>query len=388
MNHEKEQTGGAPQQGAGRDKQSASRMIFWRIVIAVVGGAIGVGVLFGIDSLLVLFGLKGLAAFLVPVIFAFYVIAALAFGFIFYLASPAIIVFFPEAVGLHRKEDRRDPHDGSGGGGHWPDRWAGDRAFAEQPHQPHSRAGGAGGAFCRGLCGAGCLGWTIGRRRRGELKIGESSKRGQKGEKAAKAERGAPGRPKVLDTSVIIDGRIFDICKTGIVEGTIVIPNFVLQELRHVADSADSLKRNRGRRGLDILNKIQKELEIPVRVEERDYDDIAEVDAKLLKLASDLGGVVVTNDYNLNKVAAVQGVPVLNINELANAVKPVVLPGEEMEVTILKDGKEAGQGVAYLDDGTMIVVDGGKKYMNETIEVVVTSVLQTAAGRMIFAKIK
>ena len=388
MNHEKEQTGGAPQQGAGRDKQSASRMIFWRIVVAVVGGAIGVGVLFGIDSLLVLFGLKGLAAFLVPVIFAFYVIAALAFGFIFYLASPAIIVFFRKLSDYIEKKIDEIPTM---------DLVAGVIGLIvglvialllsnlinliPVPVVPVVLSAAAYVAL-------GCLGWTIGRRRRGELKIGESSKRGQKGEKAAKAERGAPGRPKVLDTSVIIDGRIFDICKTGIVEGTIVIPNFVLQELRHVADSADSLKRNRGRRGLDILNKIQKELEIPVRVEERDYDDIAEVDAKLLKLASDLGGVVVTNDYNLNKVAAVQGVPVLNINELANAVKPVVLPGEEMEVTILKDGKEAGQGVAYLDDGTMIVVDGGKKYMNETIEVVVTSVLQTAAGRMIFAKIK
>jgi len=192
----------------------------------------------------------------------------------------------------------------------------------------------------------------------------------------------------VLDTSVIIDGRIFDICKTGIVEGTLVIPGFVLQELRHVADSADSLKRNRGRRGLDILNKIQKELDVPVKVDERDYEDMAEVDAKLLRLAAELNGVVVTNDYNLNKVAAVQGVLVLNINELANAVKPVVLPGEEMVVTILKDGKEAGQGVAYLDDGTMIVVDGGRRYMNETVEVTVTSVLQTAAGRMIFAKLK
>ncbi len=388
MNHEKEQTGGAPQQGAGRDKQSASRMIFWRIVIAVVGGAIGVGVLFGIDSLLVLFGLKGLAAFLVPVIFAFYVIAALAFGFIFYLASPAIIVFFRKLSDYIEKKIDEIPTM---------DLVAGVIGLIvglvialllsnlinliPVPVVPVVLSAAAYVAL-------GCLGWTIGRRRRGELKIGESSKRGQKGEKAAKTERGAPGRPKVLDTSVIIDGRIFDICKTGIVEGTIAIPNFVLQELRHVADSADSLKRNRGRRGLDILNKIQKELEIPVRVEERDYDDIAEVDAKLLKLASDLGGVVVTNDYNLNKVAAVQGVPVLNINELANAVKPVVLPGEEMEVTILKDGKEAGQGVAYLDDGTMIVVDGGKKYMNETIEVVVTSVLQTAAGRMIFAKIK
>ena len=166
------------------------------------------------------------------------------------------------------------------------------------------------------------------------------------------------------------------------------MPGFVLQELRHIADSADSLKRNRGRRGLDILNKMQQELDIPIKVNETDYDDIAEVDAKLIKLAYDMGGVVVTNDYNLNKVAGVQRVPVFNINELANAIKPVVLPGEEMTVTIVKEGKEAGQGVAYLDDGTMIVVDGGRRRVGDAVEVSVTSVLQTSAGRMIFAKIK
>lgn len=194
--------------------------------------------------------------------------------------------------------------------------------------------------------------------------------------------------PKVLDTSVIIDGRIADICRTGFVEGPLVIPGFVLEELRHIADSSDSLKRNRGRRGLDILNMIQKELDIEVEMYEQDIPDIAEVDSKLLKLAQILNGKVLTNDYNLNKVAEFQGVPVLNINELANAVKPVVLPGEEMLVQVVKDGKESGQGLAYLDDGTMIVVENGKKYIGETIEVLVTSVLQTAAGRMIFAKPK
>ena len=193
---------------------------------------------------------------------------------------------------------------------------------------------------------------------------------------------------KVLDTSVIIDGRIFDICQTGFVEGTLVIPNFVLEELRHIADSSDALKRNRGRRGLDILNKIQKELNINVQIYEKDFPDIAEVDSKLLKLAQVLNGKVVTNDYNLNKVAEFQGVPVLNINELANAIKPVVLPGEEMKIQIVKDGKESGQGVAYLDDGTMIVVEEGRRFIGATIMVIVTSVLQTAAGRMIFAKPK
>ncbi|OLZ10989.1 PIN/TRAM domain-containing protein [Sulfobacillus thermosulfidooxidans] len=195
-------------------------------------------------------------------------------------------------------------------------------------------------------------------------------------------------KPKILDTSVIIDGRIADICQTGFLEGPLVIPGFVLEELRHIADSADVLKRNRGRRGLDILNHIQKELKTQVQVYERDVDPSLEVDSKLLKLAKILDGKVITNDFNLNKVAELQGVPVLNINELANAVKPVVLPGEEMVVHVIKDGKESGQGIGYLDDGTMIVVDGGRKFIGQTVTVIVTSVLQTAAGRMIFAKLK
>ena len=201
-------------------------------------------------------------------------------------------------------------------------------------------------------------------------------------------KRDGQSSAKVLDTSVIIDGRIADICRTGFVEGPLIIPGFVLEELRHIADSSDVLKRNRGRRGLDILNTIQKELDIEVKIYEKDFSDIVEVDSKLLKLAQVLDGKVVTNDYNLNKVAEFQGVPVRNINELANAVKPVVLPGEEMLVQIVKDGKETGQGLAYLDDGTMIVVEGGKRYIGQTIDVLVTSVLQTAAGRMIFAKPK
>lgn len=194
--------------------------------------------------------------------------------------------------------------------------------------------------------------------------------------------------PKVLDTSVIIDGRIADICKTGFVEGKLVIPKFVLDELQHIADSSDDLKRVRGRRGLDILNVIRTDLKIEVEINETDFEDISEVDSKLLKLAQVIGGKVVTNDYNLNKVAQLQRVEVLNINELANAVKPVAIPGEEMVVQVVKDGKEPSQGIAYLDDGTMIVVDGGRKHMGETIRVLVTSVLQTPAGRMIFGKPK
>lgn len=200
------------------------------------------------------------------------------------------------------------------------------------------------------------------------------------------AEDSIYGRPKILDTSVIIDGRILDLLQTGFIEGKIIIPDFVLEELRHIADSADSLKRQRGRRGLDILNEIQKQLAVPVEIQSFHPGQQMEVDSMLLKMADSMDAFVVTNDFNLNKVAEFQGVRVLNINELSNAVKPVVLPGEEMVVTIIKAGKEAGQGVAYLNDGTMIVVDGGSKHIGETITVIVTSVLQTAAGRMIFTK--
>lgn len=194
--------------------------------------------------------------------------------------------------------------------------------------------------------------------------------------------------PKILDTSVIIDGRIIDICRSGFLEGELVVPGFVLEELRHIADSQDALKRNRGRRGLDVLNSIQKELQHPVRIENIEIPEGAEVDSELLKIAKRLGGKVVTIDFNLNKVASLQGVPVMNINELSNAVKPIALPGEDMTVQVIKDGKENGQGIGYLDDGTMIVVDGGKRFMGENVNVTVTSVLQTAAGRMIFAKPK
>ena len=191
---------------------------------------------------------------------------------------------------------------------------------------------------------------------------------------------------KILDTSVIIDGRIYDIAQTGFLEGVLVIPNFVLRELQYIADSSDSLKRVRGRRGLDILNSLQKEEVMTVESYDGEFEEIAEVDSKLIRLAKLIDGVVVTNDYNLNKVSEFQNVPVLNINELANAVKPVVIPGEKMTVTVMKMGTERNQGVAYLDDGTMIVVEDGQHYMNKTLDVVVTSALQTAAGRMIFAK--
>jgi len=191
---------------------------------------------------------------------------------------------------------------------------------------------------------------------------------------------------KVLDTSVIIDGRIADICETGFLDGTLVVPQFVLRELQQVADSSDSLKRNRGRRGLDILQRIQKMAHVQVQIVETDFPEVREVDLKLIELAKRLSGKIVTNDFNLNKVAQLRGVAVLNINELANSLKPVVLPGEVLRVFVLKEGKEAGQGVAYLDDGTMVVVDQGKRAIGRTIEVTVTSVLQTTAGKMIFCR--
>jgi uncharacterized protein YacL len=191
---------------------------------------------------------------------------------------------------------------------------------------------------------------------------------------------------KILDTSVVIDGRIADICETGFLDGILVIPHFVLRELQQVADSADSLKRNRGRRGLDILQRIQKMAGITVQFVENDFPAIREVDMKLIELAKEFDAKIVTNDFNLNKVAQLRGVEVLNINELANALKPVYLPGETMKVFILKEGKEFNQGIAYLDDGTMVVVDNARKMIGKTVESSVTSVLQTTAGKMIFGR--
>ncbi len=191
---------------------------------------------------------------------------------------------------------------------------------------------------------------------------------------------------KILDTSVIIDGRIADVADTGFLDGVLVVPQFVLWELQLVADSADAMKRNRGRRGLDILQRIQKMANLEVQIVEADYPKIKEVDLKLIQLARDTDAKIVTNDFNLNKLAQLQGVPVLNINELANSLKPVVLPGEIMRVFILKEGKEYNQGVAYLDDGTMVVVDNARRQISKTVEVSVTSVLQTSAGKMIFGR--
>lgn len=233
----------------------------------------------------------------------------------------------------------------------------------------------------------GYLGVAVSTKRWREFPLLPLPRRGERQRERASAQANG-GVPKILDTSVIIDGRIFDICKTGFVEGPLVVSQFVLDELRHIADSSDTLRRNRGRRGLDVLQRLQKELELPINIDETEFEEVEEVDVKLLKLAQQTGGIVVTNDYNLNKVANVTGVRVLNINELANAVRPVVLHGEEMAVQIVREGKELGQGVGYLEDGTMIVVDNGRRFIGETVEVMVTTVLQTSAGRMIFTKMK
>lgn len=229
----------------------------------------------------------------------------------------------------------------------------------------------------------------LARRRERERDREEERERDRdKGSKDRDKERAAqkPPEPQILlDTSAIIDGRIADISMTGFVYGTLVVPQFVLNELQRIADSADTMRRNRGRRGLEMLNRLQKDTTVPIEIVDTDVEDIAEVDGKLVKLARIQHCPIITNDFNLNRVAELQGVKVLNINELANAVKPVLLPGEDLPIRIMQDGKELGQGVGYLDDGTMIVVEGGRQFMNMTVEVTVTRVLQTVAGRMIFA---
>lgn len=236
--------------------------------------------------------------------------------------------------------------------------------------------------------GFGYAGTLLGRRSSGDLRNYLPAIAGSSREPNSKKKSKLGACPKIFDTSVIIDGRIIDILKTGFVEGDLIIPDFVLVELRHIADSSDNLKRARGRRGLDVLAKIQNEYGVDIyeTVSEKSLEEIPEVDVKLLKLAQIIKGAVITNDFNLNKVATVQGIKVLNINELANALKPVVLPGESLSVFLVKEGKENDQAVAYLDDGTMIVVEGGRKYIGQNVRTTVTSVLQTSAGRMIFAK--
>ena len=354
-----------------------------RLILALCGGALGVALVMAVNGLVTALGYRSMyeAMYTWGVALTFGAAGALC-AIIFYLISPRLIDGFMAIISAV-------------------ERYLGQMAFEDIFYSVIGLIVGLLIAFLLSTLTAGIqvgwlrflvdvvlyvsigyLGWSVMYRRRGEL-----APPGWLARKSGRTQEGM-ARPKVLDTSVIIDGRIADICATGIIEGTLVVPKFVLTELQHIADSADSLKRNRGRRGLDILKMMQESGKTPISILDKDYDDVSEVDAKLIRLTHEMGGVVVTNDYNLNKVAGVQNVPVLNINELANAVKPLALPGEEMEAAIVKEGKEPGQGVAYLEDGTMIVVENGKRCMGETVIVIVTSVLQTAAGRMIFAKLK
>lgn len=236
--------------------------------------------------------------------------------------------------------------------------------------------------------GLGFLGWRVATKNSDDfVNLFKPNKEGKDLKPTLRLDRSKnPASPKILDTSVIIDGRIVDIIETDFIEGELIISEFVLEELQHIADSPDDLKRERGRRGLDIVSEIKKSDKINLKITDQDYPNIKEVDSKLLKLALDMGGKVFTNDYNLNKVADVQGIPVLNINNLANALKPVVIPGEHMRIDVIKEGKGKNQGVGYLEDGTMVVVEDGDKFIDQTINVVVTSVLQTSAGRMIFVR--
>ena len=232
----------------------------------------------------------------------------------------------------------------------------------------------------------GIIGYVVAVQKKGDLIAFFKPPGAQLDAEGEGAPAAAPAR--ILDTSVIIDGRISDICFSGFLEGELVVPRFVLVELQAVADSEDPLKRNRGRRGLDVLNALQRQDRVEVRIEEQDFPELAAVDAKLVALAKSLNLPVMTNDFNLNKVAELQGVRILNINELANALKPVVLPGETILLNLIREGKEAGQAVGYLDDGTMVVVEGGRKLIGTQVETLVTSTLQTPAGRMVFATLK
>jgi uncharacterized protein YacL len=367
------------------DRKIAQKLL--RLLICIIGAALGPTLVYGVDSMLQHFSQLSLAQLFLPgAVLAMYIASAIIFAIISFFISPAIIKGISAIT--RKTEEKLDEMPVA-------DIFFGVlgliiglvvalliSSLVDKIGITWLSVGISVVVYV--ICAY--LGWTVAIKRRGEFSVPGWYRRSTR-DKQFKSGLGI-ARPKILDTSVIIDGRIFDICKIGIIEGVIVVPEFVLQELRHIADSSDALKRNRGRRGLDILTEMQKDDSLLIRIEDKDFDNIDEVDVKLLKLAQEMGGIVVTNDYNLNKVADVQSVQVLNINELANAIKPVVLPGEGMTVRIIKDGKETGQGVAYLDDGTMVVVDGGKNFVGRELPVLITSVLQTSAGKMIFAKLR
>ncbi|MGD0154153.1 MAG: PIN domain-containing protein [Thermacetogeniaceae bacterium] len=350
-----------------------------QIILALIGGGIG----FSISYLLR--GLDFMRSFMMTTGYGWYIIASvivLLFAAITFVIAPWLIRIVLQMVRIFENALQRTPMQDLLGG-----------AFGIIVGLVIANLLGASlgripvvGLYVTVVASLllGYLGLSVGLKKKDDLaNLGAFFRMGK-----TKAESGR-GNFKILDTNVIIDGRIADICQSGFLEGTLIVPRIVLEELQHIADSSDLLRRNKGRRGLDILNKMRKEQGI--RIDVRDFENLegSEVDAMLLKIAKRLDAPVVTNDYNLNKVAELENVKVLNINELANAVKPLYLPGEEIgAVDVIRDGKEVGQGIAYLEDGTMIVIENGKRYIGQNIPVVVTSVLQTSAGRMIFAKPK
>lgn len=351
---------------------------FFRVLLTIVGVFLGFGLVSGCSALFVEFGFEPIDAVIVGFpLTAIYIAAGIVFGLIFLFASPAIITWFVKHVkNLEEKLTSM--------------------TLQETMSCALGLIMGLVIAFLLSfaintipipyLATAiniivyaimAYLGWRVAYRHRADVQWPPQFRR-------TKAESSSCA--KIVDTCAIIDGRILDVAATGFLEGPLVVPSFVIDELRHIADSSDTMRRNRGRSGLDILKKLQKDSGLEVKIEEKTYDDVPEADSKIIKLACETGASVITTDYNLNKVAGVHSVRVLNINDLANAIKPIMLPGEEIRITIVKEGKEPNQGVAYLDDGTMIVVENGRRYMDTEIDAVVTSVLQTSAGRMIFAK--
>lgn len=354
-----------------------------RCVIALLGAALALAVVDGINKLVTNSGYNGLGQIFLPwVVILFYVLSAVVFGTVFFFLSPGII---KSCLKIAEKIEKK-----------MSEMSLSDIFFAVVG----TVLGFVVAYLLTGITRSigywfaqlainillylvlGYTGWHIVMKRRGEINTPSIFKRNR--DKSAKNLKAV--RLKVLDTSAIIDGRIVDVAKTGIIEGSMIVPSFIIDELRHIADNSDALKRNRGRRGLDLISEMQSNPKINIKTVEADYDDIEETDMKLIRFAMDNDAVIVTNDYNLNKAASVQKVTVLNINDVSNAVKPVLIAGEELEVVISKEGKEANQGVAYLEDGTMIVVDGGHDRVGEKVSITVTSVLQTSAGRMIFAK--
>lgn len=357
-----------------------------RWLIALLGAGLGVALTLG--ALQIHEWVKPEAAFSLGALLAAYTITAAVFGAIFYFLSPRIIKLCVEGgLALERRLDRMSfGQVVSCTGGLIAGLLIAALVSQIFTFMGHSMFTTVLSAITFVVLGA--TGITVGWKWAGDVSAlmermpGKLSRRHRKGEEEHRL------RQKLLDTSVLIDGRILDVCRVGFVEGEMVIPGFVLAELMHIADSADAVKRGRGKRGLDMLEKLRCDAKLAVRMDETDYDDLPSADIKLLRLAQETESVILTGDNSLQKAAAVAGVTAWNLNELAAALRPAVMQGEEMTVQIVKEGKEPGQGVAYMPDGTMIVVDGGRKFMGETACVIVSNVMQTSAGRMIFARVK